>query len=129
MVIQTFENLNGLVWCQSCWRATIFQYNTIENVKNSLANNTDQNALQFDTEAKYDILSIIRILICVIVILMTSYMQTVNHLPTLIRFATIRAIKTAYGHDQNFICRLMRTLVNTVGLIVLLVVFLLVRNF
>ena len=27
-----------------------FQYNTMENVKNSLANNTDQNALKFDRE-------------------------------------------------------------------------------
>ena len=51
LVTQTFENLYGLVWWQPCWRATIFQYNTIENVKNSLADNTDQNALKFDREA------------------------------------------------------------------------------
>ena len=31
-------------------KGTIFQYNTIENVKNSLANNTDKNALKFDRE-------------------------------------------------------------------------------
>ena len=50
MITPTFENLYGLIWWQPCWRATIFQYNTIENAKNSLANNTDQNALKFDRE-------------------------------------------------------------------------------
>ena len=50
MVTPTLENLYGLIWWQPCWRATIFQYNTIENVKNSLANNTDQNALKSDRE-------------------------------------------------------------------------------
>ena len=50
MVTPTFENLCGSIWWHPCWRATIFQYNTIENAKNSLANNTDQNALKFDRE-------------------------------------------------------------------------------
>ena len=50
MITPTLENLYGLIWWQPCWRATIFQYNTIENVKNSLANNTDQNALKSDRE-------------------------------------------------------------------------------
>ena len=50
MVTPTSENLYGLIWWQPCWRATIFQYITIENVKKSLANNTDQNALNFDRE-------------------------------------------------------------------------------
>ena len=50
MVTPTFENLYGFIWWQPCWKATIFQYNTTENVKNSLANNTDQNALKFDRE-------------------------------------------------------------------------------
>ena len=78
MVTPTFENLHGLISWQPCWRATIFQYNTIENVKNSLANNTDHNALEIDREENMT-LSIIRIrsygqllLICVTVILMTS---------------------------------------------------------
>ena len=50
MVTPILENLYGLIWWQPCWRATIFQYNTLENVKNSLANNTDQNALKSDRE-------------------------------------------------------------------------------
>ena len=50
MVTPNLENLYGSIWWQPCWRATIFQHNTIENVKNSLANNTDQNALKSDRE-------------------------------------------------------------------------------
>ena len=50
MVTPNLENLFGSIWWQPCWRATILQYNTIENVKNTLANNTDQNALKSDRE-------------------------------------------------------------------------------
>ena len=50
MVTPTSENLYGLIWWQLCWSATIFQYNTMEDVKNSSANNIDQNALKFDRE-------------------------------------------------------------------------------